>query len=63
MAVCTLSIKRKSLLLEQHNVGKITAWSLYNAATALYKPQTAETNLILPQNISFVEFMRENEIL
>lgn len=52
----------ESLLLEQHNVGRITAWSLYNAATALYKPQTAETNLILPQNISFVEFMRENEI-
>lgn len=52
----------EALLLEQHNVGQITAWALYNAATNLYKPQTAETNLILPQNLSFVEFMRKNEI-
>ena len=52
----------EKLLREQKHAGRITAWSLYNAATDLYKPQTCEQNLILPQNLAMVEFMRENEI-
>lgn len=52
----------EKLLLEQKHAGRITAWSLYNAATDLYKPQTCEQNLILPQNLGMVEFMRENKI-
>lgn len=52
----------EKLLIKQHDEGRITAWSLYNAATDLYKPQTAETTLILPQNLRFVEFMKDNEI-
>lgn len=51
------------MLLEEKQVGKITAWSMYNAATDLYKPQTAEQTLILPQNLSFMNFMRTNNII
>jgi len=52
----------ESLLVKQNEEGRITAWSLYNCATDLYKPATAETNLILPQNLALVEFMRQHEI-
>lgn len=52
----------EKLLLEQKHAGRITAWTLYNAATDLYKPQTCEQNLIMPQNIAMVEFMRAQEI-
>lgn len=52
----------EKLLVDKHDTGSITAWSLYNAATDLYKPYTCEQNMILPQNLAFVEFMRENEI-
>lgn len=50
------------LLVEQHEAGRITAWSMYNAATDLYKPHTAEQTLILPQNLSFVSFMQNNGV-
>ena len=52
----------ESLLVKQKEEGRITAWSFYNCATDLYKPQTAETNLILPQNLAMMEFMRQQEI-
>ncbi len=52
----------ESLLVKQHEEGRITAWSFYNCATDLYKPTSAETNLILPQNLAMMEFMREQEI-
>ena len=52
----------ESLLVRQKEEGRITAWSFYNCATDLYKPATAETNLILPQNLSMMEFMRQQEI-
>lgn len=51
------------LLTTQHDEGRITAWEMYNAATDLYKPQTAEQTLILPQNLSFVKFMQKNNII
>lgn len=51
------------LLVTNHDEGRITAWEMYNAATDLYKPQTAEQTLILPQNLSFVKFMRTNGII
>lgn len=51
------------LLTTQHDEGRITAWEMYNAATDLYKPQTAEQTLILPQNLSFVKFMHNNGII
>lgn len=57
-----LSKFTESLLLKQFEEGRITAWSMYNAATDLYKPMTAETNNILPQNLSMMEFMRQQEI-
>ncbi len=57
-----LSKFTESLLLKQKREGRITAWSFYNCATDLYKPTTAETNLILPQNLSMMEFMRQQEI-
>lgn len=50
------------LLLEQHKEGIVTAWSMYNAATDLYKPQTNEQSTILTQNLSMVDFMRTNGI-
>ena len=52
----------EDLLVEQKQVGQITAWSLYNVATNLYKPASCEQNLILPQNLAMVQFMREHEI-
>lgn len=52
----------ESLLMKQHDEGCITAWDFYNCATDLYKPQTAEQGLILPQNMAMVRFMSENEI-
>lgn len=52
----------EDLLVEQKRAWKITAWTLYNTATNLYKPQTCEQNLILPQNMAMVEFMRKHEI-
>lgn len=50
------------LLLKRKEEGVVTAWSLYNCATELYKPDTCETNLIMPQNIAMVEFMKKNKI-
>ena len=57
-----LNMFTESLLVKMHDEGRITAWSMYNCATDIYKPQTAETNKILPQNLSFVKFMRDYEI-
>ena len=53
----------EQLLVEQHEKGVITAWAMYNAATDLYKPQTAEQTMILPQNLAFVDFMRANGVI
>ena len=52
----------ENLLVEQKDNGRITAWSFYNAATDIYKPNTAETNLILPQNLEMMEFMRNQQL-
>lgn len=57
-----LSQFTENLLVTQKKEGRITAWSFYNAATDLYKPQSAETNMIMPQNLSMIEFMRQQEI-
>ncbi len=57
-----LSKFTENLLIKQVDEGRISAWDFYNAATDIYKPSTAETNNILPQNLSMVEFMREREI-
>ena len=57
-----LSRFTESLLVKQKEEGRITAWSFYNAATDLYKPDTAETNLILSQNMAMYDFMRQQEI-
>ena len=57
-----LSKFTENLLVRQREEGRITAWSFYNAATDLYKPDTAETNLILPQNMAMINFMREHEM-
>ena len=52
----------ESLLVKQQELGRISAWDFYNCATELYKPTSAETNLILPQNMSMVSFMRQYEL-
>ena len=52
----------EDLLIKQKKCGQITAWQLYNVATNLYKPQTCEQNLILPQNQAMVSFMQQYEI-
>ena len=52
----------ENLLVKQADNGRISAWDFYNSATELYKPATVDQNLILPQTMSMVEFMRENEI-
>lgn len=52
----------ENLLVTQKDEGRITAWSFYNAATDIYKPATAETNLILPQNLEMMEFMRNQQL-
>lgn len=52
----------EDLLVEQKHTGYITAWSLYNAATNLYKPQTCEQNNILPMNMAMMDFLRKYEI-
>ncbi len=57
-----LAMFTESLLVKQKDEGRITAWSMYNAATDIYKPTTAETNLIMPQNLSFVNFMHTYEV-
>ena len=57
-----LSKFAENLLVKQVDEGRITAWDFYNAATDIYKPSTAETNNILPQNLSMVEFMRQHEM-
>lgn len=57
-----LSKFTENLLVKQKTEGRITAWSFYNAATDLYKPETAETNLILTQNMAMVDFMRQYEL-
>lgn len=50
------------LLCQQKDKGRITAWDFYNAATNIYKPETCEQNLIMPQNLSMIKFMREYEL-
>ena len=57
-----LSKFTENLLVKQKDEGRITAWSFYNAATDLYKPETAETNMINLQNMALVDFMRQQEI-
>lgn len=57
-----LSQFTENLLVKQKEEGRITAWSFYNAATDLYKPQTAETNMIMLQNMSMIKFMRQQQI-
>lgn len=52
----------ESLLLEMKHTGYITAWSLYNAATELYKATSMEQNNILPQNMAMMSFLRDNQI-
>lgn len=52
----------ENLLIEQKEAGRITAWSLYNVATNLYKVNTCEQGNILPQNISMMEFLREYQV-
>lgn len=47
------------LLIQQKEIGQITAWDFYNAATNIYKPTTCEQNAILPQNMSMYRFMNE----
>lgn len=55
--------KFTELLLEkQVELGRVTAWDFYNCATELYKPGTADNSLILPQNLSMMEFMRQQEL-
>ncbi len=53
----------ESLLVTQHNRGKVTAWDVYNAATELYKPQSAEQTFILPQNLAMVTFLENNGLI
>lgn len=52
----------EALMVKRKQEGTITAWTLYNCATDLYKPETAEVNLIMPQNMAMVEFMKKNQI-
>jgi hypothetical protein len=52
----------ESLLVKQAEMGRVTAWDYYNCATDIYKPATADNSLILPQNLSMMKFMREQEI-
>ena len=52
----------ESLLVKQVEEGRISAWDFYNCATDIYKPGTADNTLILPQNLSMMTFMREQEI-
>lgn len=57
-----LSKFTENLLLKQKEEGRITAWDFYNAATDLYKPETAETNLILTQNLAMSNFMKQYKL-
>ncbi len=57
-----LSKFTENLLIKQKEEGRITAWSFYNAATDIYKPDTAETNLILTQNLAMSSFMKQHEM-
>lgn len=52
----------ENLLLQQQRHGSITAWSLYNAATELYKATNCEQNNILVQNLAMYQFLKENQI-
>lgn len=52
----------EGLVKKQQEQKYVTAWDFYNCATELYKPYSCEQNLILPQNISMYEFMKEHEI-
>ena len=53
----------EALLIRQHHNGRLSAWDMYNAATDIYKPQTAEQTMILPQNMAFVNFLRSNNVI
>ena len=52
----------EGLLCKQKDAGRITAWDFYNCATELYKPSVVDQNMILPQTMSMMSFMREQEI-
>lgn len=47
------------LLLNYHATGKTTVWSVYNAATELYKADSMEIPSLLPQNRAMVKFLAE----
>lgn len=47
------------LLKSQTTGGKVTAWDIYNAATDLYKADTMDIPVILPQNMAMVKFLNE----
>ena len=52
----------ENLLVKQKHEGRITAWDFYNCATELYKPNVVDQNMIMPQTMSMMSFMREQEI-
>ena len=52
----------EGLLLQQKATGKVTAWDMYNCATELYKPHIVDQNMILPQTMSMLNFLKEQEI-
>ena len=51
------------VLLEEHRTKALNLWMIYNAATDLYKPQTAEQSSILPQNLALMDFFRSNQLI
>lgn len=57
-----ISAFAESLLLKQAEQGHITAWDFYNCATELYKPDSVDQNMILPQALSMSNFMRTYEM-
>lgn len=57
-----ISTFTENLLKTQKKDGLVTAWSFYNCATDLYKPGPTETNNILSQNLSFMDFMTANQL-
>lgn len=59
MQICQLT---ENLLVEQKHKGRISAWDFYNCATELYKPHIVDQGMIMPENISMINFMKEQEI-
>lgn len=52
----------EGLLVKQKEEGRVSAWDMYNCATELYKPSVVDQNMILPQTLSMMTFLREQEI-